>query len=296
MKKSTRPHRTPLIVIVGATGTGKSALAVTLAKRFGGEVISADSRQVYRGLDIGTGKLTAREMRGIPHHLINTAPLTRTYTAAHFKRDAEKTIHAIWKRGKVPILCGGTGFYIRAVVDGIAIPGVPPNRELRRALARKTIKELFRMLKKKDPARARDIDRHNPRRLMRALEVAHALGKVPRMKANPIDARVLMLGLALPKEELEKRTRARIRSWLRRGLLAEVRQVPLSRMNELGLVYRWAARLADKEIMRNAFIDGLTRDLMKYAKRQMTWFKRDPHTHWVRTKAEAVSLTKRFLE
>lgn len=270
-----------LLVIVGPTGTGKSALAVELATRMNGEVVSADSRQVYKGTNIGTGKITTQEMRGIRHHLLDVASLGRAYTVKQYQRDALRAIRGIWRRGKLPILCGGTGLYIRAVVDGVVFPEVPPNRALRARLEKKTTAELFTLLKKRDPRRAREIDRHNPRRLIRALEIIEAHGRVPVMSGTPIDASVLMVGITLPKAELERRTRARIRSWLKRGLLKEVAKIPPARIPELGLVYQWAKRLANGELIQSAFIDGLTRDLMKYVKRQITWFKRDQRIVWL---------------
>lgn len=294
MEKSTNPQK-PLLVIVGATGTGKSALAVELARRLGGEVVSADSRQVYRGADIGTGKITKREMQGIPHHLISIVSLRRVYTVKQYQREAFRAIRGIWRRGKLPILCGGTGLYIRAVVDGVVFPEVPPNRALRRRLEEKTTDELFALLKKRDPHRAKNIDRHNPRRLIRALEIVEALGKVPPPRAKPIGAQVLILGLRIPRTKLEKRTRARIRSWLRRGLLREVARIPSGRIGELGLVYRWASRLARKEITRTEFIDGLTRDLIRYAKRQETWFRRDKRIRWIQNPQEGVRLAAGFV-
>ncbi|MFH0806171.1 MAG: tRNA (adenosine(37)-N6)-dimethylallyltransferase MiaA [Candidatus Brennerbacteria bacterium] len=281
MRKSITQQK-PLLVIVGATGTGKSALAVTLAKALKGEVVSADSRQVYRGVDIGTGKLTKREMRGIPHHLLDVASLKRTYTAHQYQRDARHAIRAIWRRGKLPILCGGTGLYVRAVVDGVVFPEVPPNVNLRARLEKKTVPELYRLLVRKDPRRAKEIDRNNPRRLIRALEIADMLGKVPMLHAKPIDAFVLMLGTMLPKQELERRTRARINLWLRRGLLKESKKVPATRVHELGIVYQWASRLAYKEISRAGFIEGLTHDLMRYVKRQETWFRKDTRIVWLK--------------
>jgi len=282
-----------LLVIVGATGVGKSALAVELALRLrsgqakqrhgirGAEIVSADSRQVYRGLDIGTGKVTQREMRGIPHHMLDVASLRRTYTVTRYQRDALRAIRGIWRRGKLPILCGGTGLYVRAVVDGVVFPEVPPNRKLRARLEKKSMGELYRMLRLKDPRRAKEIDRHNPRRLIRALEIIAARGNVPMPKKNPLNAHVLMVGLRMPKQKLEKRTRARIRSWLQCGLLREVESVPRARLRELGIVYQWAARLMYKEITRPVFIEGLTRDLMQYAKRQEQWWKHDPRVIWL---------------
>lgn len=281
---------------MGATGTGKSALAVKLARRFSGEIVSADSRQVYRRLDVGTGKITRREMRGIPHHLLDVASLRRTYTAKRYARDARHAIQGIWRRGKLPVLCGGTGLYVNAVVDGTVFPEVPPNPGLRASLGKKSAEELYRMLRRKDPRRAQEIDRHNPRRLVRALEIAEALGKVPETKSHPLDARALFIGLRLPKREFVRRTRARIRSWLRRGLLREVETVPPKRLPELGLVYRAAARLAKREVTRGAFVEDLTRDLLRYAKRQETWFTRDARIRWAANERDALRLAGKFLK
>ncbi len=293
------PH--PLIVIVGPTGSGKSALAVALARVLGGEVVSADSRQVYRGLDVGTGKVTKYERRGVPHHCLDLAAPRRVVSAEQYRRHALRALRGAWKRGKIPLLCGGTGFYVQTVIDGTVFPTVRPDAALRKKLSVLSVKELHRRLRTLDPERARTIDRKNPHRLIRAIEVATALGKVPKPSVRPLDARVLMLGISLPKQELARRTRARIRSWLRRGLLAEARRVlalrlPEARLRELGLVYTWAFRLAKKEIAREAFIEGLTRDLLRYAKRQVTWFGRDRRIRWVRTAREAEHFARSFLE
>lgn len=155
-----------LIVICGPTATGKSDLAVEIARQIGGEVISADSRQVYTDLDLGTGKITKREMRGVPHYLLDVADPKRQFSVARYKKLADKAIRDIQKRNKTPILCGGTGFYIDAVVSGAVLPDVPPNKALRSELARKTDDELFETLKRMDPNRAETIDKHNPVRLV----------------------------------------------------------------------------------------------------------------------------------
>ncbi|MCC6290472.1 tRNA (adenosine(37)-N6)-dimethylallyltransferase MiaA [Candidatus Nomurabacteria bacterium] len=161
-----------VLVIVGPTASGKSALAVQLAKKFDGEIISADSRQVYRGLDIGSGKITEKEKRGIPHHLLDIASPKRIFTVARYQKLAKQKIAEIIGRGKLPIICGGTGFYIQAIVDDLALPKVKPDSRLRKSLAQKTVPELFKMLQKLDSNRARKIDRNNPRRLIRAIEIA----------------------------------------------------------------------------------------------------------------------------
>ena len=170
-----------LLIIVGPTSSGKSALAVKLAKKFDGEVISADSRQVYRGLNIGTGKITKRERRGIHHHLLDEVKPHRIFTAHDFIVRARASIVDISARGKLPIICGGTGFYIDALLGRIVLPDVPLNAKLRASLEKQSAAQLFATLQKRDPRRAKTIDHHNKRRLIRALEIAAALGHSPNI-------------------------------------------------------------------------------------------------------------------
>ena len=171
-----------IIVILGPTASGKTALSITLAKRFNGEIISTDSRQVYKGLNIGSGKITKKEMKGIPHHLLDVANPKRKFTVAQFQTLALKKIQEIQNKGKIPFLVGGTGFYIQSVVDGIAIPEVKPNWKLRKKLDKKSVKELFLMLKKLDPRRAKNIDPKNPHRIIRAIEIVLSTNKpVPKI-------------------------------------------------------------------------------------------------------------------
>lgn len=161
-----------VLVIVGPTASGKSALAVRLAKRFDGEIISADSRQVYRGLDIGSGKITEKEKGGIPHHLLDIVSPKRVFTVAQYQKLAKRKIAEIIERRKLPIICGGTGFYVQSVIDDLALPKVKPNSRLRKSLNQKTAPELFQILQKLNAKRAVKIDRNNPRRLIRAIEIA----------------------------------------------------------------------------------------------------------------------------
>ncbi|NOY35659.1 MAG: tRNA (adenosine(37)-N6)-dimethylallyltransferase MiaA, partial [bacterium] len=161
-----------MVVVLGPTASGKSDLAVDLARKLDGEIISADSRQVYRGMDIGTGKVTKKEMRGVTHHLLDVANPKKIFTVVDFKKKAERALEDIWSRGKLPIVCGGTGFYIQAITGGVAIPEVKPDWKLRNKLEKKTAEQLFAELKKLNPERAKMIDAKNPRRLIRAIEVA----------------------------------------------------------------------------------------------------------------------------
>ena len=171
-----------IIVILGPTASGKSALAVKIAKKINGEIISADSRQVYKGLDIGTGKITRKEMGGVPHYCLDVVSPKKIFTVADFKKCAEKAIEKIFAKNKIPIIVGGTGLYIQAVVDNIVLPEVKPNWRLRKELEKKTTEEMFKMLKKLDPERAKNIDAKNPRRLIRAIEITKEIGKMPKLK------------------------------------------------------------------------------------------------------------------
>ncbi|MDP3962333.1 MAG: tRNA (adenosine(37)-N6)-dimethylallyltransferase MiaA [bacterium] len=273
-----------ILVILGPTATGKSDLAVKLAKKFKGEVISADSRQVYEGLDIGTGKITKKEMGGVPHHLLDVADPKKQFSVVKYVRHAEEIIEDIIHRNKLPIICGGTGFYIQALVDGIILPEVPPNPELRKKLSKKTSSELMKILKKLDPKRASGIDSHNSRRIIRAIEIAGVLGKVPPirkiLKYDP-----LFIGLDLPAEDLRKKIKIRLEKRLKKGMLEEARKLhkdglSWKRMNELGLEYRYLALYLQKKITLDEMNKKLETEIWHYAKRQMTWFKKDKRIKW----------------
>ncbi len=285
MKKQQKNDK--LIVILGPTASGKSDTAVMLAKKFGGEVISADSRQVYRGLDIGSGKITKREMKGVPHYLLDVASPKRAFSVARFKRLAERKVDDILKRGKVPIICGGTGFYIQAIVDDLVFPEVPPNKELRIKLEKKTSDELFKILKKKDPRRAEEIDCKNPHRLIRAIEVAQALGSVPRKSAhtNARHYNILQIGIKADDEKLKEKIYNRIIARLRVGMLAEIKNLhekglSWKRMEALGLEYRFLSRHLRGKIAKDEMIEQLNIATRQFAKRQKTWFKRDKRIKW----------------
>ncbi len=281
-----------LIVILGPTASGKSELAIKLAKKFNGEIISADSRQIYKELNIGTNKLTKKEMGGIPHHLLNIISPNRKFTIANYQKLAKEAINKILKKNKIPILCGGTGFYIQAVVDGIVIPRVPPDWKLRKKLEKKTTAELYKILKKLDPQRAKTIEKKNPRRLIRAIEIITKTKKpVPVLKKSPLPYPVLIIGIKLPKEELQKRIKKRVEKMIKMGLEKEAKklikkydQVPP--LQTIGY-QEWSYKNPKELIIRHT---------IQYAKRQMTWFKRDKRIHWVKNCQEAEKLAKKFLE
>jgi len=281
-----------LIVILGPTASGKTDLSIKLAKKFKGEVVSADSRQVYKGMDIGTGKVTKKEMQNIPHYLLDiVSPKTR-FDVVKYRKKALKAIKDIQKRNKLPFLVGGTGFYIQAVIDGITIPQVKPDWKLRKRLEKKSIKELFSMLKKLDPKRAKTIEKDNPRRLIRAIEIVLKTKKpVPKLKKQPIKD-VLILGIKKEKDALETLIYKRLLKRLKTGMIAEVKRLKQSgvtwkRLEEFGLEYKYVALYLQNKITKQEMIKRLKKEIKYYAKRQMTWFKRDKRIHWIKTYKQA---------
>jgi len=277
-------HLPKIIVIVGPTASGKSSMAIALAKKFNGEVISADSRQVYRGLDIASGKVTEKEMDGIPHHLLNVADPSKQFSVADFNRLGTEAIEEILKNKKLPIVAGGTGFYIQALVDGLHLPEVAPNEELRNTLSKKPVDELVALLHERDPERVATIDTKNKIRLIRAIEIAEALGTVPSIKKES-KYETLFICIDLPDEELRrnihKRTIARadggmfeeVESLLKAGLSSE-------RLKELGLEYRILAKYCKGELSQKEALVAIEKEDWHYAKRQRTWFKRDARIEW----------------
>jgi tRNA dimethylallyltransferase len=286
-----------VIAVVGPTASGKTSLGIFLAQKLNGEVISADSRQVYKGLNIGTGKVTKKEMAGVPHHMLDIASPKRQFTADNFVTLGRKKITMIYHSNHVPIIVGGTGFYIDAIVGTIALPQVPPNASLRKKLSNKSAAQLLRTLKKLDPSRAAEVDPHNKVRLIRAIEIAKALGRVPKLKAEPLYD-VLLLGLN-PKD-LEARIEKRLHARLRQGMIAEAKRLHASglsykRMEELGLEYRYLARYLQGKLSRERMEEELLREIRRYAKRQMRWFKRNLDIHWVKNETQALKLAKIFI-
>ena len=305
-------------MILGPTASGKSELAVKLAKKFNGEIVSADSRQVYKGMDIGTGKITKKEMQGIPHYLLDVASPKRRFTVSQYRKLVLKTINKIFKKGKIPILCGGTGFYIQAVVDGIVIPEVPPDWKLRKKLEKKSVEELYKILKKLDPKRAKTIESKNPRRLIRAIEIILKTKRpVPALKKNPLPYPVLLISIKKGKKELSSLIRERLLRRLKRGMIAEVKKLKKSslswkRLEEFGLEYRFVAQYLQKKLKSkedkssssslavaqeyDEMVNLIQKEIEHFAKRQMTWFKRNKRINWVKNYNKAEKIIKKFLE
>lgn len=290
----------PLIIICGPTATGKTALALEIAERFSGEIISADSRQVYRGLDIGSAKATREELARIPHHLIDVADPTDVFSVADFKEQATAAITAIRNRGNLPIICGGTGMYITALIDNHTLPAVEPNPALRSELELLTTGELVARLIALDPERAATIDRANRVRLIRAIEIATELGSVPILNTNSAfesENSILMIGLTLPKEVIVGRIDARIRERIP-ALFDEIRKllaegVRAERLKSFGLEYKYGTDYVEGTLSEIDFIETLATKTWQFVRRQMTWFRRDTRIEWFNPISDKIKILER---
>ncbi len=290
----------PLVVILGPTAVGKTELSLRLAERLGGEIVSADSRLFYRGMDIGTAKPSPEERARVPHHLIDVADPDETWSLALFQRAARRAIADIHARGRLPFLVGGTGQYLRAVYEDWQLPEQRPHPRLRAALEAwgKTLgpEELHRRLALLDPPAASRIEPRNLRRTVRALEVIFLTGKrfsSQRRRGTP-PYRTLLLGLTRPREELYARVDARIHAMLEAGLVEEVRSLlargyapDLPALSAIG--YKQIAAYLEGKITLEEAIAEMKRLTRQFVRRQANWFKADdPAIHWFPAGEEAL--------
>lgn len=286
-----------IITIVGPTAAGKTALGIALARTFNGEIVSADSRQVYKKMDIGTAKPVGTwievegsriySVEGIPHHMVDIVDPGDEFSLAHFKERALVYIYDILKRGRIPIVVGGTGLYIWSILDNLSLPRIPPHKKLRESLNVKTTFELKNLLEQLDPEAVKNTDVHNPRRLIRALEVIILSGQ-PLSKQRKKGAQLfstLQIGVKTNKEILTRNIDTRIDEQLHRGLVEEVEALMrqkygwrLPSMSSLG--YRQIGSYLKGEMNLEEAVARLKRDTRQYARRQMTWFKRDDRIVW----------------
>jgi tRNA dimethylallyltransferase len=295
-----------LVVVLGPTASGKSGLGIALAQCFNGEIVSADSRQVYRGLDIGTAKVTPEEQTLVPHHLLDVADPHEVYTVAQFQRDAITAINDILERGHQPFLVGGSPHYIQAVVDNLDIPHIEPQPELRAQLEKHPLPELLMQLEELDPQSAATIDRNNPRRVIRALEVCLISGKPfsqQRKMAEPL-YRSLLLGIEWPREILYRRIDARVVERMQQGMVQEVQRlldegVSHERLEALGLEYRYISRLLRGEFKNeDEMVERLKYTIHDFTRRQLTWFRKDKRIVWVEGEdwGRAEQVVREFLQ
>lgn len=282
----------PLLVIAGPTASGKTALGITLAERCGGEIVSADSRQIYRLMDIGTAKPTPEQQARVPHHLIDVVWPDAAYTLAHYQADAVRSIAAVWERGRLPVLVGGTGLYVRAVVDGLAIPAVAPQPELRAELEAEAATHgpaaLHARLGALDPSAARTIDPRNVRRLIRAIEVCLVTGRPfsEQQGARPTAFRTLTLGTNTERGALYSWADRRVDAMLAAGLVVEVEGLvargygwELPAMSSLG--YREIGAYLRGEVSLEEAATRIKTATHAYIRRQLTWFRPDARIHWL---------------
>jgi len=315
-------RKNKIIVILGPTSSGKSEVAVKLAKKLDGEVISADSRQIYRGMDIGTGKVepdrpgeipikfakdkfssgtTPFISDGIAHYMIDIISPKTDYNVAKFKKQVDKIIDDILQRGKLPIICGGTGFWIKATVDNVNFPEVAPNKKLRNKLHNYSAERLFNMLQKLDPERTKNIDRHNKVRLIRAIEICKAMGSVPRYKTQGTRYNFLQIGIDIPKEKLQQTIKKRLEKRFRQGMIKEVKDLrekqnlSWKKIQSFGLGYFWIPLFLQNKISKKELFKKVFQAEKDYAKRQMTWFQKDKRIHWLKDYKKIEKETKHFI-
>jgi len=304
-----------LIVVCGPTASGKTDLAITLAKKFNGEIINADSRQVYKSMNIATAKPLRVESQklkvesldeylvdDVRHYLLDIINPDESFTLADYKDSASKAIKEIIKKGKTPFLVGGTGLYIRAIVDNLDIPKVEPNLALRKELESKTLEEQILMLKENDPDSYERIDLQNPRRVIRALEVVLSTGEsfaAQQKKGKPL-FNVLQIGLKLEKEALYERINSRCERMIETGLLQEAKRLAQKYSWELpsmsGIGYRQMRDYIEGKMGLDEALDWLKKDTRHYAKRQMTWFRKDERIHWVENEKQAEKAIAEFIK
>jgi tRNA dimethylallyltransferase len=292
------------VAVVGATATGKSDLAVELALALGGEVVNADAMQLYRGMDVGTAKLTSGERRGVPHHLLDVLDVRQEASVAAYQREARAALVAIAARGAVPVLCGGSGLYVRAVLENLDIPPTDPavRARLEAELAAAGSVALHARLAAADPVAAANILPGNGRRIVRALEVVELTGRpfsatMPAPGAAPAVPSV-QLGLEVPRPDLDARIDARVDRMFDAGLVAETRALEAAGLREgrtasRALGYAQVLRLLAGEWDEPAAREDTRRTTRRFARRQASWFRRDPAIEWL--PADAPDLRERAL-
>lgn len=301
-----------LIVLAGPTASGKTELAVELCKTFGGEVVNADSRSIYKGMLIGTGSPAEEEKQGIPHHLFNFLEPKEEFSLALYQKMVKGKLKEIWSREKIPFLVGGTGLYIDASVYNYRIPQGPPDRELRKRLEKESNEKLFRQVEKLDPETATNIDPHNKRRLIRALEVCLKTGKQfsGQQKRKKLGKNVLYLGLRLPRKKLYQKIDQRIDLMIKKGLVEEVKKLARKYSPNLpsmsGIGYREMIDFINqtkemknrrtKEQLLAKTIDLIKKNTRGYARRQLIWFRKNKDIKWISSQKKAEKLIKNFLE
>lgn len=287
---AVKSKKKPLIVILGPTASGKTALSIKLAEYFHGEVISADSRQVYRGMNIGTDKITDDEMRNIAHHLLDVVEPNENFTLANYMDLAKKAIFEIHFRGNLPMLVGGTGLYMDAVTNSYELPRIEPNPELRKKYGEMAAKKgnlaVHKFLSEIDPISAAKIHANNLRYVIRAIEIFAAQNSPKEDKRGRENSyRVLKIGISWPRDKLYERINGRIDTQVARGILSELDSLlkicPREANSMTSLGYKEYFAYLDGKADLASCVEKLKQNTRNYAKRQITWFRRDPEIIWL---------------
>lgn len=293
--------RNKILVIVGATAVGKSDLAIELAKKYDGEIISADSRQIYRELNLGTGKVKndnpsslVFKSDGIVHHMIDIVDAKEQYSIAEYQTEANKKIREIWEKGKLPIICGGSPLYVISVLEGWQFPKTAPDLSLRNELEKEEIGSLYLKLQQLDPNRSKTIDKDNKRRIIRALEIVlNSKGAVEPLKKVPIDADVLILSIEKERKEIKDLIWKRLEKRIEEGMIEEVQKLKekglkADRLDDFGLEYRYLNMYLENKISLPDMKQQLYYKIWQFAKRQLTWFKKFENIIWIKDLKQAI--------
>jgi tRNA dimethylallyltransferase len=288
-----------VIFITGATASGKSEIAIWLALKINGEIINADSRQVYKYLNIGSGKISEKEKKIVKHHLLDIAHPKRSYSLGKWLKDVDEVIKKIYRKNKIPIICGGTILYLKALKEGWVLPNVKPNYKLRKELEKFNVDKLYEILLKLDPERAKTIQKENKRRLIRAIEIATFLGKVLSLKKEP-KYEILVVAPYVDFRRLERKIYKRLIKRVK-GIIQEIKKLrklglSLERIISFGLEYRWFGKYVKGEIDLKTAIEKCYKDIRRFAKKQINELKKLNYVYWFKNKKELLKIVKNFLK
>jgi len=289
-----------VLVILGPTSSGKSDLAIKIAKKFNGEIVSCDSLQIYKGMDLSSGKISKKERKEIQHYLLDVASPKRQFSVAQFQKKAKKAIKKILKKGKLPIVCGGSWFWLKVLIEDIELPEVKPNFLLRKKLQKKSSKELYLILKKIDLKRSREVEKNNKVRLIRSIEIALDCFEFPRIKKRK-SYEVLKIGIEVPFEKLKKLIFLRLQKRLKQGMIKEVKKLKESglsfkKIENFGLECRWIAFYLQGKIDFKKMKENLFKEDCHFAKKQINVFKKDKEIVWIKNFLEAEKIVKKWLK
>lgn len=287
-------NKPKVIVICGSTASGKTALSIQLAQKINGEIISSDSMQIYKNMNIGTAKPDKQEMQGIKHYLLDFVEPNQRYSVADYKKDAENAIEDILQKGKVPIIVGGTGLYVDSLIYGIEYPNIEFDENYRKKLEKRAEKEglekLYEEARKIDPQAMEKISRNDQKRILRVLEIYNATGKTKteqeiESRKNEVKYDYRVFAINMDREKLYDRINKRVDIMIQKGLIEEVENL-LKKYNEFptamqGLGYKEVVEYIQGKVLKEDMIENIKRESRRYAKRQITWFKKNKQTIWI---------------